>query len=86
MLNLIAYSTASATWIARGATIEQARVNAQRVLRGEPDDLIVVIDCGADADHITSEMQAHRLQHNLKGRPVVWRGSNALAQRFGATA
>ena len=80
MQQFIAYSTASATWIARGATIEEARANARATADGT-DDLIVVLDCGADADHITSQMQAHRLRHNLAGRPVVWRGANPLAQR-----
>lgn len=74
----IAYSLASATWIATGTTVEEARALARR--SAGTDDLVVVFDVGDDAADITSEMQAHRLQLNLKGRPVVWRGANALAQ------
>lgn len=73
----IAYSLASATWIATGATIEEARAAARE--SAGTDEMIVVFDGGDQAAHITSMMQLHRLVDNLKRCPVVWRGANAQA-------
>lgn len=78
--NFVAYNTASANWIARAETADAARKIACDMMR-DNDEFLVIFDCGASADHIVSEMRSHRLAHNLRGCPVVWRGANDLAQR-----
>jgi hypothetical protein len=80
-MTYIAYSTASANWVSRGATIEECRGKA--AVHGPlADQFLIVFDAGPDADHIADPMQSHRLVHNLKTRcTVVWRGENDLAQR-----
>jgi hypothetical protein len=86
----IAYSLASATWLATGASIDEARAKARHVLtrhggsEDHAEDFLLIFDAGSDAEHITHELEAHRLQHNLKGRPVVWRGVHAQAAFGGA--
>lgn len=80
----IAYNTASSNWIATGPTVAQTRANAVAFLNraggNETDEMLLVFDAGANAEHIVDPMQAHRLMRNLRQCPIVWRGSNALPQ------
>lgn len=80
-MTYIGYSTASANWMSRGATIEECREKA--AIHGPlADQFLIVFDAGPHADRVTDPMQAHRLVHNLTTRcTVVWRGENDLAQR-----
>lgn len=81
LMTYIAFSTASATWIAHDSDANRARELA--IKAGADEDFLIVFDVGDRGQELTAPMLQHRLTQNLKafGKPV-WRGSNDLAQRW----